>query len=200
MSDANTTVPTGIVHIDLKALPPAAVEDALLMGKAWYETQPTVQYALDGKVIGASVPYLELMGFSADEIRGINRREFCTPETLKDPGFESFWNRVVTGESLTQVRTMVRKDGSTLFLNCVFVPVRNTEGEIYKVHKLATDVSGTSVRALEDMAKFAAIDGMQPVIEFNADGMVTDVNQHFLNSVGYTREELIGHHHRTLCF
>ncbi|NBW49382.1 MAG: PAS domain S-box protein [Betaproteobacteria bacterium] len=200
MTDADLPVPTGTAHIDVGALPPAAVEDALLMGKAWYETQPTVQYALDGQVIGASVPYLELMGYSADEIKGMNRREFCTPETLEDPAFESFWNRVVAGESLTQVRTMVRKDGSTLFLNCVFVPVRNTGGDIYKVHKLATDVSGTSVRALEDMAKFAAIDGMQPVIEFNADGLVTDVNQHFLSAVGYTREELVGQHHRALCF
>jgi len=126
MTDADLPVPTGTAHIDVKALPPAAVEDALLMGKAWYETQPTVQYALDGQVIGASVPYLELMGYSADEIKGMNRREFCTPETLEDPAFESSWNRVVAGESLTQVRTMVRKDGSTLFLNCVFVPVRNT--------------------------------------------------------------------------
>ncbi|NBX20226.1 MAG: PAS domain S-box protein [Betaproteobacteria bacterium] len=200
MTHADLPIPTGTTHIDVKALPPAAVEDALLMGKAWYETQPTVQYELDGRVIGASVPYLELMGYSADEIKGMNRREFCTPETLEDPAFESFWNRVVSGESLTQVRTMVRKDGSKLFLNCVFVPVRNTEGEIYKVHKLATDVSGTSVRALEDMAKFAAIDGMQPVIEFDADGVVTDVNQHFLSAVGYTREGLVGQHHRTLCF
>lgn len=200
MTAAESPILPGTRQINVEALPAAAVEDALLMGKAWYETQPTVQYALDGEVIGASVPYLELMGYSAEEIQGMNRRAFCTPETLEDPAFESFWSRVVAGESLTQVRTMVRKDGSTLFLNCVFVPVRNADGEIYKVHKLATDVSGTSVRALEDMAKFAAIDGMQPVIEFNADGVVTDVNQNFLMSLGYSREELVGQHHRMLCF
>ena len=197
---AESPVFTGTHPIDVSKLPPAAVEDALLMGKAWYETQPTVQYALDGKVLGASLPYLQLMGYTADEMEGLNRRDFCTPETLQDPAFESFWNRVVAGESLTQVRTMVRKDGSTLFLNCVFVPVRNTAGEIYKVHKLATDVSGTSVRALEDMAKFAAIDGMQPVIEFTADGIITGVNQNFLDAAGYTRSELLGQPHRKLCF
>ncbi|WP_138516526.1 PAS domain S-box protein [Rhodoferax bucti] len=197
---AESPVFTGTHPIDVSKLPPAAVEDALLMGKAWYETQPTVQYALDGKVLGASLPYLQLMGYTADEMEGLNRRDFCTPETLQDPAFESFWNRVVAGESLTQVRTMVRKDGSTLFLNCVFVPVRNTAGEIYKVHKLATDVSGTSVRALEDMAKFAAIDGMQPVIEFTADGTITGANQNFVDSTGYTRDELVGQPHRKLCF
>lgn len=200
MTDAITPVPTSTRPIDVKSLPPAAVEDAVLLGRAWYETQPTVQYALDGQVLGASVPYLELMGYTAEEIEGLNRRDFCTPETLEDPAFESFWTRVVAGESLTQVRTMVRKDGSTLFLNCVFVPVRNAAGVIYKVHKLATDVSGTSVRALEDMAKFAAIDGMQPVIEFAANGVITGANQHFLDAVGYTREELVGQHHRVLCF
>lgn len=197
---ADSPVFTGTHPIDVSKLPPAAVEDALLMGKAWYETQPTVQYALDGQVLGASIPYLALMGYTADEMEGLNRRDFCTPETLQDPAFESFWSRVVAGESLTQVRTMVRKDGSTLFLNCVFVPVRNAVGEIYKVHKLATDVSGTSVRALEDMAKFAAIDGMQPVIEFTADGIITGANQNFLDATGYSRDELVGQPHRMLCF
>lgn len=197
---AESPVFTGTHPIDVSMLPPAAVEDALLMGKAWYETQPTVQYALDGQVLGASIPYLALMGYTADEMEGLNRRDFCTPETLQDPAFESFWSRVVAGESLTQVRTMVRKDGSTLFLNCVFVPVRNAVGEIYKVHKLATDVSGTSVRALEDMAKFAAIDGMQPVIEFEPDGIITGANQNFLDATGYSRDELVGQPHRMLCF
>ena len=200
MTAAGSPLPTGLANIDLNQLPPSAVEDALLMGKAWHETQPTVQYALDGEVVGASVPYLQLMGYTEQEIKGMNRRAFCTPETLQDPAFESFWSRVVSGESLTQVRTMVRKDGSTLFLNCVFVPVRDKEGNIYKVHKLATDVSGTSVRALEDMAKFAAIDGMQPVIEFSADGLVLNANQNFLSAMGYSREELVGQHHRMLCF
>ena len=197
---AESSAFTGTRPIDVSKLPPAAVEDALLMGKAWYETQPTVQYALDGQVLGASIPYLALMGYTADEMEGLNRRDFCTPETLQDPAFESFWSRVVAGESLTQVRTMVRKDGSTLFLNCVFVPVRNAVGEIYKVHKLATDVSGTSVRALEDMAKFAAIDGMQPVIEFEPDGTITGANQNFLDATGYSRDELVGQPHRKLCF
>ena len=200
MSVNATTPASNPLAIDLGALSPELVEDSLLTAISWYRTQSGVQLTLEGDVIKASKPFLDLMGYTEDEVVGQSRKIFCTPETLADPGFDDFWNRVVAGEVLTHVRTMVRKDGSTLFLNAVYVPVRNMQGEVYKINKVVTDVSGTSVRAIEDMAKLNAIDGMQPVIEFTAEGSITRANQQFLDAFGYTADELVGHHHRELCF
>lgn len=200
MTVNDSTSPASPAVIDLKSIPPEVVDDSMLMAIAWYQHQASVQLTLDGHVIQASEPFLQLMGYSASEIRGMSRRTFCTHDTLSDPEFDHFWSQVVAGEVHTHVRTMVRKDGSTLFLNAVYVPVRDTEGKVYKIHKLVTDVSGTSVRAMEDMAKLRAIEGMQPVVEFTADGTVTHANLQFLDTFGYTLDELVGRHHRDLCF
>lgn len=40
-----------------------------------------------------------------------------------------------------------------------------------------------------------AIDASQAIIEFELDGTIISANQHFLNAVGYTKEEIQGRHH-----
>lgn len=46
---------------------------------------------------------------------------------------------------------------------------------------------------------WAAVCGSQAVIEFDLDGRVTWANDEFLKLVGYSREDLVGEHHRVLC-
>ena len=48
----------------------------------------------------------------------------------------------------------------------------------------------------EAFAKLSAIDRVLGVIEFTPEGIILAVNDNFLKAVGYTREEVIGKHHR----
>lgn len=45
----------------------------------------------------------------------------------------------------------------------------------------------------------AAINRVQAVIEFDLQGRVLAVNPNFLNTFGYTKDELVGQHHRLFC-
>ncbi|MDW6005368.1 methyl-accepting chemotaxis protein [Vibrio mangrovi] len=38
------------------------------------------------------------------------------------------------------------------------------------------------------------------VIEFNVDGTIVNINDILLNTLGYKKEEILGHHHSMLCF
>jgi len=44
--------------------------------------------------------------------------------------------------------------------------------------------------------ELAAIERVMAVVRFTTDGLVTDANDNFLAAMGYTREEVIGQHHR----
>ena len=51
-------------------------------------------------------------------------------------------------------------------------------------------------RAADDRGKVAALNRSQAVIEFDMSGTILDANENFLATVGYTREEVVGQHHR----
>ncbi|WP_323374221.1 methyl-accepting chemotaxis protein [Frateuria hangzhouensis] len=46
------------------------------------------------------------------------------------------------------------------------------------------------------LGRIAAIDKVQAVIEFTPEGVVLDANENFLQAFGYTRDQVIGQHHR----
>lgn len=48
-------------------------------------------------------------------------------------------------------------------------------------------------------AKLAAIGRSSASIEFTPDGIITTANRQFLNTFGYTRDEIKGKHHRIFC-
>jgi PAS domain-containing protein len=47
----------------------------------------------------------------------------------------------------------------------------------------------------DDKAKIAALDRAQAVIEFGLDGTILTANRNFLDTMGYTLDEIRGKHH-----
>ncbi|WP_082015865.1 PAS domain S-box protein [Leisingera sp. ANG-M7] len=45
----------------------------------------------------------------------------------------------------------------------------------------------------------AALDRAQAIIEFTPDGKITNANENFLATVGYSLDEIVGQHHRMFC-
>ena len=45
----------------------------------------------------------------------------------------------------------------------------------------------------------AALDRAQAIIEFTPDGKITNANENFLATVGYSLDEIVGRHHRMFC-
>lgn len=58
---------------------------------------------------------------------------------------------------------------------------------------------GKSAEANEVAMMMRAINRSQAVIEFSKDGLVLSANDNFLKTVGYSLDEIKGHHHRMFC-
>ena len=56
-----------------------------------------------------------------------------------------------------------------------------------------------SLWEIESQGLIKALNRAQAVIEFDLDGTIITANENFLNTVGYTLEELKGKHHRMFC-
>lgn len=68
-----------------------------------------------------------------------------------------------------------------------------------RIALVGDDVTEATHRSVEESGIVAAIQRSQAVIQFDLDGVVLDANDVFLELMGYTRAEVVGHHHRMFC-
>ncbi len=172
-----------------------ALRSAINTAYAYIEFEP------DGTIIGANDNFLEVMGYpSEDEIIGKHHRIFCDQEYASTKEYSMFWERLATGHTYNGEFDRLKKDGRSVSLSASYTPVNNDSGKVFKVIKLATDITEmVNSRRQADGIRDAVNYGWAS-IEFDPDGTILGANDNFVKTMGYQNEdELIGHHHRIFC-
>lgn len=139
------------------------------------------------------------MGYKSDEIVGQHHSMFCTPDLLQSRQYQQFWMRLNRGESFSDKFLRVAKDNRPVWLEANYVPVRDRHGRVFKIVKLATDITSRIIDAQEQRAMTNAIERSMAVIAFNLKGEVLKANDNFLKTMGYRASEVIGTHHSQFC-
>ncbi|MCY9843177.1 PAS domain-containing methyl-accepting chemotaxis protein [Vibrio caribbeanicus] len=161
--------------------------------------QAVIEFELDGTIIKANDNFLATVGYTLDEIKGKHHRIFCDPEYTSTQEYTDFWKKLGSGEPDAGEYQRFDKDGNEVWINASYNPVFDPSGKPYKVVKYATNITESKLRNAEFEGKIAAINRVQAVIEFNLDGTIIKANDNFLNTVGYSMEEIKGQHHRIFC-
>ncbi|RYG88697.1 MAG: PAS domain S-box protein, partial [Alphaproteobacteria bacterium] len=84
----------------------------------------------------------------------------------------------------------VGKGGRRVYIEASYNPLKDERGKLYRIVKIATDVTIKAVKMRE------ALDRSQAVIGFSLDGTILRANQNFLSAMGYSLSEIKGKHHR----
>ncbi len=155
-----------------------------------------IEFDLEGHILDANDNFLALVGYSRSEVVGQHHRMFVTPEDAKSAAYQEFWRHLGAGEFVSGEFHRLGKDGREVWLQAVYNPILGIDGKPWKVVKFAVDVTAAKLANAEFEGKVAAINRSQAVIEFDLDGHILDVNDNFLNAVGYTRDDVVGRHHR----
>lgn len=158
-----------------------------------------IEFTADGTVIGANALFLERMGYTLAEITGQHHSLFCTPDQLQSRDYKDFWLRLNRGESFSDKFLRVAKNSRPVWLEANYVPVQDRHGRVFKIVKLATDITSHINDAQEQRAMTNAIERSMAVIAFNLKGEVLKANDNFLKTMGYRREEIQGVHHSLFC-
>ena len=163
------------------------------------QVQAVIEFDLEGRVQRANGLFLDLMGYSADEVQGQHHRMFCPPEVTRSESYRALWEGLRAGQVREDVFLRITKTGQKVWLQASYNPVRDSEGRTVGVVKLATDITAQRVQQADFEGKIAAIHRAQAVIEFDLIGQILDANTNFLSTFGYGLEEVLGRHHRMFC-
>lgn len=169
------------------------------MTDAVRRTFAVIEFSAQGEVLDANEPFLALMGYRLDEIRGQHHRLFCSAEQVSSAAYSQFWQRLAAGESFSDCYLRLAKGGRELWLEASYLPVRNMQGQVFKVIKLATDITQRMQAEHQHESYLNAMNRSTAIIEFNLAGEVQSANDNFLGAMGYRLEEIRGKHHRQFC-
>jgi methyl-accepting chemotaxis protein len=158
-----------------------------------------IEFDLKGHVLKANENFLKTFGYSAEEIAGVHHRLFCDAAHVRSLDYREFWERLAAGEFQQGEYRRVSKTGRDVWIQASYTPVLDEDGRPVKVVKYASDITEGKLRTTENAGRVQAIDRSTAVVEFSLDGIVMGANQLFLDTTGYTLDEILGKHHRVFC-
>ena len=175
---------------------PASIPMAPAKWRAIDSTYATIQFSPDGVVLHANEIFLDVLGYELNEIVGKHHRMFVDPAEADSDDYRAFWRSLVGGESQTREFYRRRKDGREVWIQASYLPVRDEAGSVTAVVKLATDITEQKRDDFLRRGQLDALGRSLAVIQFELDGTIITANDNFLAATGYTRDEIVGRHHR----
>jgi methyl-accepting chemotaxis protein len=159
------------------------------------KSQAVIEFKIDGTVLTANANFLAAMGYTLEEIVGQHHGMFVDPAMRASDDYRQFWARLNRGEFQAAQYKRIAKGGREVWVEASYNPIMDAQNKLYKVIEFATDITKQKIREGEYCGKIEAIGKSQAVIEFEMDGTIITANPNFLGTVGYTLEEVKGHHH-----
>ena len=163
-----------------------------------------VIYTLDltGQYTYVSPSAKKLLGYTAQEALSLRPEQVMAPESFKRQAeaLSRALQKQVDYESWSETLELelVRKDGSTIWGEINARLITNEKGVPVSILGIARDITErkrAEAELKQSEAKFAKVFQAAPVlmaVSTIEEGRVIDVNDLFLSSLGYTKEEVVG--------
>lgn len=178
------------------SLPLGRRSTARTMLRAAEAAQAWIEFRPDGSIVAASANFLTAFGYTAAELRGAHHRMLCHDDLIQSETYEAFWRDLAAGIPTAGVYRRRTKSGEERYVQGSYTPVRSAFGRVRRVIKFVTDVTTDAKQRASDQSRLEALDRNLAVITFDLEGNILEANANFLQAMGYTRDEVVGRHHR----
>lgn len=117
-----------------------------------------ISFKPDGTILHANDNFLNALGYKLNEVVGNHHRMFCNKTYTNTKEYSEFWNNLANGISMIDEFERFRKDGSSIWIQASYTPVRNKNGTVTRVVKFAQDITDSkkvieAVKKAIDLAK-----------------------------------------------
>jgi len=159
------------------------------------QTQAVIEFDLQGTIVRANRKFLDLLGYTLEEVRGRPHRMFLSPSQADSPDYHAFWRDLRAGTPQSGEFLRHAKDGRAVWIQATYTPIIRGN-KVQRIIKFATDVTAQVLARARLESQIQAINRAQAVIEFGIDGTILDANENFLKLMGYRLDEIRGQKHQ----
>jgi len=102
-----------------------------------------IEFNPDGTIRKANDIFLELMGYSLEEIAGQHHQIFVEKQEAESEGYREFWQALSRGECQRAQFRRLNKKGGEVWLEAAYNPILDASGKLAAVLKFAYDITET---------------------------------------------------------
>ncbi|PXW86435.1 methyl-accepting chemotaxis sensory transducer with Pas/Pac sensor [Nitrosomonas sp. Nm84] len=154
---------------------------------------------LDGMIITANSNFLELTGYTLEEIKGKHYHVFLDPAHINGAGYQAIWESIQQGDSATEDCKWLNKKENEIWLQACYNVIQDKTGKPVRIMLIARDVTSDTVKRLTQETEYKVLTDILNITSIvsyaDLSGHITDINEKFVRVSKYSREELIGSSH-----
>lgn len=120
--------------------------------EALLNTNAIIEFDVNGHILWANKNFLNLLNYELSEIVGRHRSIFIPKFALHEVEYQEMWTQLTAGHSQAGEFMRVTKDQKIVWIQSSYTPVRDAEGRVSKIIKMALDITEKKSLA-ENLAK-----------------------------------------------
>ncbi len=90
--------------------------------------QAVIEFDLQGRVLSANQNFLDLLGYSLEEVRGKHHRMFVDEDEAKSSEYAAFWEKLSRGDFDAGEYRRRTKGGRDVYIQATYNPIFNLDG------------------------------------------------------------------------
>jgi methyl-accepting chemotaxis protein len=148
-----------------------------------------------GDILSINEKFIEVSKYSREELIGAPHNTTRHPDMAKSV-FKQLWSTIGHGKIFRGMIKNRAKDGTPYYVDAVIAPIMGENGKPKKYLGVRYDITEAEIERQNARGILGAIDQSFAYIEFDLGGHVLTANKNFLQSLGYSLDEIVGKHHR----
>jgi PAS domain S-box-containing protein len=114
------------------------------------QSNAVIEFELNGNIKFANDLFVSTMGYSSsDELVGKHHSIFIEDDVKDTQAYADFWEKLNEGTFFSGEITRKKKDGTLIYLQATYNPIISTDGKVYRVMKIATDITKSFNQQME---------------------------------------------------
>ncbi|MFL0361639.1 methyl-accepting chemotaxis protein [Pseudobacillus sp. 179-B 2D1 NHS] len=100
-----------------------------------------IEFNLNREVIWANENFAKTLDYTASEMKNMKHEQFCRPAFRNSRQYEDLWMNLGKGVKFQEKIQRVSKRENLLWFEATYIPVRDADGEVEAVLKIATNIT-----------------------------------------------------------
>lgn len=136
--------------------------------------------------------FTKMTGYEANEVLGKKPGAVLQGPHTDAATVKKLRAQMALGVPIYEEILNYNKKGDSYWISLAINPVKDEHGAINKFISIQADITETKSRALDFHQKMQALSRSNAILELDKHGKLIDINDKYLDLLGYKREELVG--------